>query len=568
IAKELARIAKHPYVVGRPLEISTRPEEDRAQATAHEDDDTALPSGGQPGEDGARVRARKTRAKKNRPGESAESAAARNEQEGYKRILLLLRNHSGVDFSLYRSTTIQRRVRRRLVLNKQAALTEYADFARGNSKELDALYSDVLISVTSFFRNPEMFDVLQREIMPKLLKQRTADAIRVWVLGCSTGQEAYSIAMTYAEAADNSPRMRKLQVFATDLNDALLDKARHGLYAKTLVEDISPERLRRFFVEEDGGFRINKGLREMVVFARQNMISDPPFSRLDVISCRNLLIYLDPSLQKKALPTFHYALKPEGFLLLGASESVGAFADLFEPVDKKHKIYARRSVPTPHVHFPVKDDRGNRSTPSPRSPGRAADAAALGGELGAQREADRIAVNRFAPPGVLINAELQVLQFRGPTGAYLEPPAGKASFDVLKMAREGLTLPLRTAINQARKDNKPARKNNVQVKQNGMTRAINLEVIPLRNVRERCFLILFEDAGKAGRSVAAELSPPAARPAKGVARASAKEELRRSSHLEVELAETRAHLQLIQEEHEAASEELQSSHEEVQSANE
>jgi two-component system, chemotaxis family, CheB/CheR fusion protein len=241
---------------------------------------------------------------------------------GFKKILLLLRNHSGVDFSLYKSSTIQRRITRRMVLNKQDRLERYADFLRSNAKELDALYSDALISVTSFFRNPDAFAVLKRKVFPKLLQQRGDDPIRVWVLGCSTGQEAYSIAMALLETAEKVSRLRRLQVFATDLNEALLDKARHGLYSKSLAQDVSPERLRRFFVEEEGGYRIVKPLREMVVFAGQNLITDPPFSRMDLISCRNLLIYLEPSLQKKVLPAFHYALKPEGFLLLGASEPI------------------------------------------------------------------------------------------------------------------------------------------------------------------------------------------------------------------------------------------------------
>ncbi len=571
IAKELARIARHPYVAGQPFELSMRAEEDRAQATTHEDDATTLPSGGRPDESSARVGSKQPGTTKTRGGKGAKAAEETRDQEGYKKILLLLRNHSGVDFSLYRSTTIQRRIARRLVLNKQDTLQGYSDFARGNRKELDALYSDVLISVTSFFRNPEMFDVLQRDIMPKLMMQRTGDPIRVWVLGCSTGQEAYSIAMTYVEAADNAPQLRKLQVFATDLNDTLLDKARHGLYARTLADDISPERLRRFFFEEDGGYRINKSLRQMVVFARQNLISDPPFSRMDVISCRNLLIYLDPGLQKRALSTFHYALKPDGFLLLGASESIGGFTDLYEPIDKKHKIYVRRSAPTPGFHLPVNQSLEQKGAPGMRS--RAAAITALDAapgfppEVAAQREADRVAINRFAPPGVLINADLQVLQFRGPTGAYLEPPAGKASFDVVKMAREGLTLPLRNAISQARKSSKAVRKDNVRVKQNGTTRAVNLEVIPLKNVREQCFLILFEDAGKAAPDAAAEV-PQSAAPTSAARRRAASEDSRRSAQLETELSETRDYLQAMQEQHEAVNEELQAANEEVQSANE
>ena len=564
IANELARIAKHPFVAGQPHELN--PEEDRASATEHEDDASALPSGGRGSPQTGSSRARH------------EAATAKDKvgENGFKRILLLLRNHSGVDFSLYKSATIQRRIMRRVILNKQDSLEDYADFLKGNSKELDALYSDTLISVTSFFRNPEAFEVLKRKVFPKLLEQRGDNPFRVWVLGCSTGQEAYSIAMAFMESADKAPRLRKLQIFATDLNEALLDKARHGLYAKSLVEDVSPERLRRFFVEEEGGYRIVKSLREMVVFARQNLISDPPFSRMDVISCRNLLIYLEPSLQRKALPTFHYSLKPGGFLFLGASESIGGFAELFEPVDKRQKVYSRRAASTPSFHLPVRTERDEHNlsghalrfpfsvkVPEESSPG-------LPSDLNAQREADRMSVNRFAPPGVLINAELQILQFRGPTSAYLQPPAtGKASFDVLKMAREGLLLPLRTTINKAKKENKIARRENIRINQNGDTRTVNIEVVPLKNLRERCFLILFEEAEKAARAERALPSGERQSPAPvTIRRISNKEETRRSVELERELAETRDYLQAIQDQYEAATEELQASNEEVQSANE
>ena len=566
IANELVRIGKHPFVAGDRLGLPTRPEKDHESAVAHQEDDQPLPSGGRgtPPTGGRQARD-EAEGKKRDPENGAE--------DGYKKIMLLLRNHSGVDFSLYRSSTIQRRIARRIVLAKQDTLKGYARFLRGNTEELDSLFSDVLISVTSFFRNPEAFDVLQRNILPKLLAQREDNPVRCWVLGCSTGQEAYSLAMSFVEAARKAPRARKIQIFATDLNEKLLEKARQGLYAKTLAQDLSAERLRQFFVEEDGGYRISKALREMVVFARQNLIADPPFSRMDLISCRNLLIYLDPSLQQKVMPTFHYALKSQGYLLLGASESVGEFTSLFEPVDRKHKIFSKKPAPSPGFHMLV------RKEPAKRAARRALPPLPIGkmglpdgvespegfrGELNAQREADRIAVSQFAPPGVLINDALQVLQFRGPTGAYLEPPAGKASFDVLKMAREGLMLPLRAAINKAKQGNKTVRAENVRVKRDGVARTIHVAVIPLKNLRERCFLVVFEEAGETGRAAAHPplRRQPAATPL------SAQQELRRIAELEVDLSETREYLQSLQEQHEAANEELQAANEEVQSANE
>jgi two-component system CheB/CheR fusion protein len=569
IADELARIARHPFVAGQKrvleaLDGETRAEATRSSAAAHEDDATPLPSGdkGSP-----RTGARRARTE---AAVRAQEAEIKGDHDGYRKILLLLRNHSGVDFSLYKSTTIQRRITRRLVLSRHNTLDEYAAFLRGNTAELDALYSDVLISVTSFFRNPDAFEILQERIFPELLKHPGTDSFRCWVLGCSTGQEAYSIAIAFAEVAEKAARMRRLQIFATDLNEALLEKARYGLYAKSLAEDISPERLRRFFVEEEGGYRISKGLRETVVFARQNLIADPPFSRLDLVSCRNLLIYLEPAVQKKAIPMFHYALKPGGFLLLGASESVGGFTDLFESIDKKHKIYAKKAAPQQPLPLPVRKDGDEPITgPRPLVPLVPPPGPDLGEgartELDAQREADRITVSQLAPPSVLVSADLQVLQFRGPTGAFLEPPQGRASFDVLKMAREGLMLPLRATINQARKEDKTARKQGVRIKRDGRTRTIDLEVIPLRNLRQRAFLILFKEPEKRGYTTPATPEPPA--PGRR-GRAADRVDANRIAELEAEIFEMREYLQSMQEQHEASIEEVQSANEEVQSANE
>lgn len=559
IAAELARIARHPFF-SRPARPTARssPEEDRASATRHGNDRSPLPSGGRGSQP---IEVRRMRREAGHPAGSHPNASL-------EKILLLLRSHSGVDFSLYKSATIERRINRRVVLGKYDTLSRYADHLRGNGKELDALYSDVLISVTSFFRNPEAFELLKKKVFPRLLSGPRDEPLRVWVLGCSTGQEAYSIAMAFVEAAEKTPRSRALQVFATDLNDTLLEKARRGLYARTLAEDLSPERLRRFFVEEEGGYRISKSLREMVVFARQNFVTDPPFSRIDLISCRNLLIYLEPELQKKIFPTFHYALKPGGFLFLGASESVGAFTDLFEHFDKKQKIFSKRVAPPAALRLPLKKERAGGSPADARLPLAGAttgeDQPGVRSELGAQREADRLTLNQFAPPGVLIDSELRILQFRGPTSSFLTPPSGKATFDLLKMAREGLMLPLRSAIQKAKKENKVVRRHGVRIAHDGSGTTIGLQVIPLRNLKQKCFLVLFESEEKAvpGARKKAGRAAPAPAPVKGW------EETRRIAELEETLAETRDYLQSLQEQHEAASEELQASNEEVQSANE
>ena len=566
IAHELAQYAKHPFVAGQwPLTSesgrATRPEDDRSDATTHEHDTTPLPAGGKGTPDTGGVKAR-AEAERARAG-TGEPRKATGEDEAYRRILQHLHKHSGVDFWLYKSATIQRRIARRVLLSRQTTLSDYAAFIRGNVRELDTLYSDVLISVTSFFRNPDTFDVLEKKVLPRLLTRGGDDPVRCWVLGCSTGQEAYSLAMVLVEVAERAPRMKRLQIFATDLNEALLDKARHGLYAKNLTEDISPERLRRFFVEEEGGYRVSKSLREMVVFARQNFIVDPPFSRMDLISCRNLLIYLEPALQRKAIPTFHYALKEGGVLLLGASESVGPHTELFEPLDRKHKIYSRKATTISLIAPSIGSERraGHWRSPTSESVRKSArpEKQADHPEITAQREADRITLGKYSPPGVLINADLQVMQFRGPTGAFLEPPAGRASFDVLKMAREGLMLPLRNAITLARKNRKAVRKNNVRIERNGETRKINLQVIPLKNARERSFLILFEESEAIKRQQPEASSHPRVTGGGGSGR---------SRELESELAETREYLQSVQEENEATTEELQAANEEVQSANE
>ena len=538
IARELARIARHPYVAGPRPGRSRVPPRGRHQPV--------LP----PGIAGERV--------------------GRLEQDGYNKVLLLLRNHTGVDFSLYKATTIQRRIARRTVLSQRDSLDGYTAFLRGNPKELDALFSDALISVTSFFRNADSFAALQRKVFMPHLAQRTDEPFRVWVLGCSTGQEAYSIAMAFAEVAEKIPRARKLTIFATDLNDANLDKARHGLYPKSLAQEVSAERLRRFFVAEDGGYRVIKALREQVVFARHNLISDPSFSRMDLISCRNVMIYLEPSLQKKLLPAFHYGLRPDGCLFLGASESIGTFTELFEPADKKHKIFTKKVARTVGFPLPVRIEQGERlperipraALPSLRDQGGTVDG--FRGELNAEREADRVTVNQFAPPSVLINADLQVLQFRGPTGAFLEPPNGKASFDLLKMAREGLMLPLRATINRAKKENRTTRLEHIPVTLNGKTRPVSVEVVPLKNLKERRYLVLFADTS--GRGPVLPPEPFEARPPR--APLGKKEESARIIALERDLAETRDYLQSIQEYQEASNEELQAANEEGQSANE
>jgi chemotaxis methyl-accepting protein methylase/signal transduction histidine kinase len=567
IAHELARIAKHPYLAGRP----TKPSTTRRMSTRLKNPETV------------ENRAIRSQSAHGIPKSSAVPVVSKadnrriaQDESAYNEILLLLRNHSGVDFSLYKSPTIGRRIARRSVLNGQSGLREYADFLTGNTKELNALYSDALINVTSFFRNAPAYAALKKSIFPKLLAGGGNEPIRVWVLGCSTGQEAYSLAMTFWESAEKFSGARKLQVFATDLNEANLDKARTGFYPKTLAQDVSPERLRRFFVESENGYQVIKQLRESIVFARQDLIGDPPFSRMDLISCRNVMIYLEPSLQRKMIPMFHYALKKGGFLFLGASESIGGFDELFASVDTGHKIFVRRVAPTRAFQLPVKRGTAERlakptmALPSPMMAIRLGDAKeALISEVNAGREADRLTVSRFAPPGVLIGADFQVLQFRGVTGAFLEAPTGKATFDLLRMAKDGLMLPLRAAVNSASRENRIVRKENIRLTTNGRTRKVNVEVVPLKNLKERCFLVIFEEAGANGGASNGNrgLRVSIAGRAHELSSVKAADNVRIAG-LESDLLDARDYLQSVQEHQVAANEELQSANEEGQSANE
>ena len=451
IAEEIARISRHPYVV--PAEIAEPGAEETAQPAV---------------------------------------------KNGFNKILALLRRVTGVDFSLYKTNTLRRRIRRRMILNKLDGLDEYAKYLREHAAEVENLYQDILINVTSFFRNPETFEVLKEKIFPRIVEHRAPDEpVRIWVVGCSTGEEAYSVAMAFAEFAGEGADHIPVQIFATDLNQKGIERARAGLYPKNIAEDVSPDRLRRFFTEAEGGYRVSKPLRDMCVFARQNIVADPPFSRMDLISCRNLMIYLEPVLQKQILPLLHYALKPAGVLWLGSSETTGAASDLFEPEDKKHRFYTKKpATGRPRFNYPTGDQTWEKSNGRRRPPAARAERAATSGETEAQREADRIILSRYAPASAIISEEMNVLQLRGDVAPYLEQSPDKATRNLLKLAREGLLVALREAVDKARQDESPVRKENLRVKYDGATCDVNLEVIPLKHSlsQERYFLILFETA--------------------------------------------------------------------------
>ncbi len=498
--------------------------------------------------------------------DSAEAAADRAaDHDHIDQILVAVRHRTGVDFSQYKSNTLHRRIRRRMALLKIAGAADYARFLEDNPAEVEALYQDILISVTTFFRNPEAFEALKTKVFPRLLKDRgPQDPVRVWVLGCATGEEAYSLAIALTEYISESGARLPLLVYATDVNTVGIERARSGLYSKAIASEISPERLRRFFVEVDGGYRVAKAIRECCIFARHNVLGDPPFSRMDLISCRNVMIYMEAGLQRRLLPLLHYALKPAGVLFLGPSETIGASREIFELEDSKAKIYTKKAVALRLEHgFPL--GPYNLGVVEARS----ASARDANREHAPdiQRDAERALLARYLPAGLLVNDNHDILQFRGDTGRYLTPAPGKASLNVLKMAREGLLVSLRALLQRARRDDAVMREEGVRVKTNEGFTGVTLVVIPVGhpNTGERGYWILFENPAPAGGAAAGAVRRPRTA---GGADADSNEKDKEIERLLQELSATRDYLQSVIEQQEAANEELQSANEEVQSANE
>ncbi|MEG4277192.1 chemotaxis protein CheB [Microcoleus sp. MON1_C1] len=409
-------------------------------------------------------------------------------------IFALLKSTTGVDFSHYKPTTIARRIQRRMVLYKLESLDDYATHLQQHSAEVTALYEEILIHVTSFFRDPEAFEKLKEVVFPTITQNKSANApIRIWVAGCSTGEEVYSIAICLLEFLGDRVIPPPIQIFATDISEAAIGKARSGFYLENQMVDVSPERRTRFFIrpEAGGGYRIRKAVRELCIFARQDLGSDPPFSNLDLVSCRNVLIYLGESLQKKVMPIFHYSLNPTGFLLLGTSESTGKFSSLFTTVDKKNKIYAKKLTATrPTFSF----------TPSSYPVVKAAQQQEMNEETlinswDLQRETEQLILNRYAPASVLVNEEMKILQVRGDIDPYLRVAAGTPDLNLLTMARPGLLVELRTAIYQAQTQNVTVRKERVVVESGGRSTIVNIEVMPFQphTFTARYFLLLLEE---------------------------------------------------------------------------
>jgi two-component system CheB/CheR fusion protein len=453
--------------------------------------------------------------------------------DSLEKIFILLRAQVGHDFSYYKQNTIRRRIERRMAVNQIGKLEGYVRYLQQNPMEVETLFRELLIGVTNFFRDPEAFAVLEESVLPRLFEGRTLDQpVRVWVPGCSTGEEAYSIAMLIQEHMDALKQAFKVQVFATDIDGDAIEKARAGVYPDGIVADVSPERLGRFFDQDGNTYQVKKTIRDMVVFAEQNVIEDPPFSKMDLISCRNLLIYMGPELQKKVLPLFHYSLRQKGVLFLGNSESVGEFVDLFGTLDRKWKLYQRKgsvAAPRPALDFPrppflddLVDTRG----------------AAVGtreNKLSVRELAERALLQHYTPACAIVNEQCEVLYIHGRSGKYLEPASGEASLNILRMAREGLG-----------------------VKTNGERQTVNLTVRPVLEPpgMRGLIMVLFEDVIPEGRAEDEAAGEPVT------------DKERRIADLERELRAKGEYLQTTIEELETSNEELKSTNEELQSSNE
>ncbi len=498
--------------------------------------------------------------KENEEFDDSSAPAFTENSEALSKIFALLHNAMGIDFSNYKKGTIERRIARRMGLISLKNMEVYSTYLQENPNEVESLYHDILINVTSFFREPDSFVALKELAFPVICQNKPSDVpIRIWVAGCSTGEEVYSIAICLMEFFDDRPIRHQIKIFATDISEVVISKARIGFYEENLLKEVSPERLSRFFIPVEGGYQIGRLVRDCCVFARQNLTSDPPFSRLDLISCRNMLIYLEPVLQKKIMPVFHYALNPDGFLMLGSSEGIGNATDLFAIIDKKQRIYKRKITParmnfnfvkSTYETLPVNISKLSES--------------ATDSDL--EQLADRVVLSRYTPVGVTINEELEILQFRGQTSPYLEQPSGKASINLLKMARTELRLELRSAIHNAKQHDLPFTKDGIEMSQGVL---VKLDVIPLKINSDRYFLVLFESRPKP--SAAALALIPQAKSRK-VRQTEAELAVVRLTN---ELESTKKYLRTIVETHEStnqelrvASEEFLSSNEELQSANE
>ncbi len=471
---------------------------------------------------------------------------------GLTKILRLVRSATRVDFTHYKPSTLTRRIKRRMTLRGFENLEAYSRHLEQNREEANALCEDCLITVTAFFREPAVFEELKRRVFPPLIENRVAgDPIRIWVPGCATGEEAYSIAICLMEFLDDTGVSVPFEIFATDISETAVAKARAGAYSGAALAHVSPQRLARFFTRTERGYQIAKVIRDVCVFARHNVAEDPPFSKLDLISCCNVLIYLGAVLQRKVLSILNYALKPTGFLVLGPSESIGNLSESFHQVDKTHKIYCllpATGEPAPRL------SQGRRAEGRADLPQRTAE-----GRVGPDvlREADRLVLAGHGPPGAVIDDAMNIVQVRGRTAPYLELSPGEPTQNLLKLAREGLIAGLGKAVQTARQTNAAAKESSFRIEDGGQLTDVAIEVIPFKGAsssEERYFLVLFEDAEpKRGTSVAYQPTM---------------QENGGSDRLRRELVATKEYLQSIVQDNASTLEELRAANEEAQAGNE
>ncbi len=484
------------------------------------------------------------------------------DEEAFKQILSLLRIRKGTDFTYYKQTTIRRRILRRMAINKSEEPEAYLKYLRENKTEQDVLYQDLLIPVTGFFRDPKTFDNLCETVFPLIVKNKIpSEHIRVWVAGCSTGEEAYSIAICLKEflGYHQSDSTDKVQIFATDISEPAIAKARAGIYTKSDIEALTPQRLQEFFTKTNGSYQANKSIRDMCVFAVHNFLKDPPFGKMDFISCRNVLIYMEPYLQKKALTTFHYSLNPKGFLLLGKSETTSGVPELFVlnqmKEGKSDKLFNRKDVPGKFMHIASQRSELNLSQTNiiTKSENIRTDF---------QKTADDIMLSKYTPAGVVVNEAMDIVHFRGNTGNYLQQSPGKPSHNLLKMAKEGLAFELRNILHKAKKQKAPAIKENIPVDFNGVLQHINIEAFLLPDTIEPHYLVLFHE----NKPLA--ISNKSVGKGKLAANSQQLTANNRIIQLEKELGHSREDMRSITEDQEAANEELQSANEELLSSSE
>ncbi len=506
----------------------------------------------------------------------AQHKGLKNDDGVFASILDLVSNSQGPDFHEYKPSTIRRRTQQRMAALGIASIAAYRTYLEEHSEEVAKLSNHVLIPVTEFFRNPEVFEDLENVVYPAIVGTRGKEGVRIWVVACSSGEEAYSIAITLQEFlganASRAQSSTRIQIFGTDINEKGIAKARAGIYPESAFKNVSEDRIARFFTAVPGGYRINKAIRDLCVFARQDVTRDPPFSNIDLVSCRNFLIYIQPELQERILSTLHYALKPSGFLLLGNAESASSYSQMFTPVavTKKGKIYSKKDI-NPIQQRPFKRSQVLiQANVLPAAMKMLSAGRASQDETQAQRLADQLMLKDYAPAGVIVNEALEILHFRGQTSPYLEQSSGRANLNLLNMVREELAIPLRTIIVLAKKKAVPAKKKNVEFEHSGKKRMVNLSVIPLGDsdpAKERCYLIVFEDAtpligvnGKKGQRVS-----PTAGDLVQKKLLEQKQELRAARTL---LKEHLAAQQALSEDYQSANEELLSANEELQSTNE